>query len=454
MSESENQNEASIKRVQKEILAPENRLAADNVPFDARLFVWVVMLFLGLGIYWAAVSRVQSQVVTFGVLQPIQGTSPIQAFNRGALKSIHAEVGDRVSRGDALAVIASGILEADLSSTQERILRLQAKLKRVSAEKNFVYPERFSTNAAINEKEKIIFEKNRDDYAASLQFFESEMHELRLKLQQGKLKAEMLEKETELLEEIRDWKEKLYLAEQDRFSREGPRLEEFQRAELVFLERQREVEAGRAQNDVVEVLLEKKIADRNRVEANRQKNLQETISAVEAELALLYIQLQKSKSEIENETLRAPFDGTVVVRQKKALGSFVESGEALFTLVPANAELFAVIDISPINIANVQTGMNARIKLDALPFVEHGDLTARVETISEDIVGETLDGQRGLVFRAWLKITGNNLAATPQNFELRPGMTLEANIESDERTVLHYLLEPVLKGLSRSFKEP
>ena len=92
--------------------------------------------------------------------------------------------------------------------------------------------------------------------------------------------------------------------------------------------------------------------------------------------------------------------------------------------------------------------------LDALPSQKHGELIGEIELLSKDTVDEDIFGESNSVYRAEVKITDNKLVKLPEGFTLLPSMTVSGNIISGKRTVMTFLLFPVIKTLETSFREP
>ena len=92
--------------------------------------------------------------------------------------------------------------------------------------------------------------------------------------------------------------------------------------------------------------------------------------------------------------------------------------------------------------------------LDSLPSQKHGELLGVVSLLSKDTVDEDVFGEKNSVYRAEIKILENNLVQLPDGFKLLPSMTVAGNIISGKRTVMTFLLFPVIKTLETSFREP
>jgi HlyD family secretion protein len=147
---------------------------------------------------------------------------------------------------------------------------------------------------------------------------------------------------------------------------------------------------------------------------------------------------------------------------KRSVGSVVREAEPLFTLVPLDAPLEAEVQIGADDIGVVRLGDPARLKFDAFPFQRHGTVQAELAILSEDaFLREAGDAaskpaEKGseAFYRGRLNLGQNELRQLGSNPRLLPGMTLTAEIVIGQRSVISYLLYPVMKGLDEALREP
>lgn len=100
-------------------------------------------------------------------------------------------------------------------------------------------------------------------------------------------------------------------------------------------------------------------------------------------------------------------------------------------------------------------GDEVTIKLDSLPFTKYGTLNGKLRQVSEDVLTDDVYGKEGLAFRGWIDITSvEGIRNPPQEFRLQPGLSLEANIQTDRRTLVSYILFPIARAMDESFREP
>ena len=112
--------------------------------------------------------------------------------------------------------------------------------------------------------------------------------------------------------------------------------------------------------------------------------------------------------------------------------------------------------VEGLDVGHVKTGSRIRLKLEAWPFQKHGTLTGQLRTLSEDSFNPDpkKDGEARPHYKARIEITSTKLRDVPPSFRLIPGMSVTAEINAGERTILSYFLYPLLRGLDESIREP
>jgi HlyD family secretion protein len=163
--------------------------------------------------------------------------------------------------------------------------------------------------------------------------------------------------------------------------------------------------------------------------------------------------------------LRAPADGVVLELGQRSIGSVAKEAEPLVTLVPRSNRIEAEVDVDSADVARLRVGDTVRVKLDALPFQRHGTLTGRLRVITENSfqqdknapqgpqTGKDPDGKPAF-FRARVALGPVTLQDVPPDFRLIPGMTTTAEMLVGRRTIISYLLDPVIRVFDESLREP
>ena len=162
----------------------------------------------------------------------------------------------------------------------------------------------------------------------------------------------------------------------------------------------------------------------------------------------------KLSRQMEDVELYSPVDGTILQLEDNFEGSVINSGDIIATVVPSDVNFHVEVDVDPADITHVYEGADVKIMLDALPSQKHGELRGVITMLSKDTVDEDVFGEANSVYRANIEILENNLVKLPEGFQLLPSMSVAGNIVSGKRSVMTYLLFPIIKTLETSFREP
>ena len=153
--------------------------------------------------------------------------------------------------------------------------------------------------------------------------------------------------------------------------------------------------------------------------------------------------------------LVAPADAVVLEVAAKSTGSVMRESEQLFVLVPLGVALEAEIQIDSQDIGFVKLTDPVRLKIDAFPFQKHGLIKSRLDKLGQDAF--TRDAGSGVARTAFYvgrtQVNGRELRKLPEQTQLIPGMTLTAEVVVGKRSVISYLMYPVLGGLSEAGTE-
>jgi HlyD family type I secretion membrane fusion protein len=216
--------------------------------------------------------------------------------------------------------------------------------------------------------------------------------------------------------------------------------------------------AGRARNDL------------NQMIAERDAFTQQWKSQISQEITLRRRSLNEAQEGLRKATLRrqlvnlvAEQDAIVLNVAKVSVGSILQSGEQLITLVPRNTPLEVETRIAAEEAGYVHPGQRVTVKFDTFPFVQYGMAEGVVKSVSADSFTGQQETQRssvggqtvnGVWFRARVELTAINLHGLPNNFQMTAGMPVTADVMIGERTMLKYLFARMLPVGLEGMREP
>ena len=412
----------------------------------ARALLYSVGLaFLAL-LAWSAFAPIDEVTRAQGQVIPSQRLQVVQSVDGGSVQAIMTRPGAVVEKGDVLMRIDPTRFMAEFDKNEENLFALRAKIERLTALLDGE-PYQPVIPAASEPDRRTVIERERAYFNESRSALEQKVANARERLQQ---------REDDLEEAIA----RRTAAERDlRLSRRElemtrPLLEDGAISEVEILRLERDLESTRGDLEQYRAAEEKA---RSRVSEARgliDEAAHEIRNEWRAQLAEATAELNTRLSgasalsdRVTQTRLRAPVSGTVQRVLPTTTGAVIQPGDDLVEIVPRDDRLLIEARVAPRDIAHLRPDLPAAIKLDAWDYAVHGSLKARVVHVSADTVTDDRDNTYYLVQA--------EVSEPPveRGITVLPGMTAQVDIITGERTVLAYLLKPILRATSNAMGE-
>ena len=205
-------------------------------------------------------------------------------------------------------------------------------------------------------------------------------------------------------------------------------------------------QAGRANAAVSEALSQ---ANEARF-SFRQEALNER-SQINAKIAVNEESLRGARGRLENTELRSPVDGVVNDVQLTTIGGFVAAGEKVMEVVPMGDKLLVETRVKPSDIAFIKVGDKALVKVTAYDFATYGGLDGKVVQVSADSIYD--EATKEAYFNVIVETDRSYLTSQGRSLPITPGMMTDTQIITGRKSVLSYLLKPVMKARSDALRE-
>jgi adhesin transport system membrane fusion protein len=168
------------------------------------------------------------------------------------------------------------------------------------------------------------------------------------------------------------------------------------------------------------------------------------------ELAVVQEALRAAEDRVTRTELRAPVRGTVNALNVSTLGQVVQPGAPLAEIVPEGDALEIEVNVLPRDVAFIRPGDAASVKISAYDYLVYGALDGEISRIGADTVRDA-DGRE--FFRLTIVTDRTDLGRGGESLPVTPGMTATVDIQTGRRTVLSYLVEPLLRVRSEALRE-
>lgn len=367
----------------------------------ARPILWVSAGLIAVFVAWAAWAQVDEVARGEGRVAPSSRVQVIQSLEGGILQDLLVKEGDVVVPGQPLAQLDNTRFEASALETAAQVKALTAAIARLEAEvlgrATVVFPASLPAGDPVIASERALFEARRRNLNATLAALSQE--------------AGYAQRQLDLVEPL---------------ARRGA---------------VSEVEALRLGRDIASLT-----GKQTEVRNTYMQEAYAELAGKKAELAAQSQILNQRQDQLRRTQLRAPMRARVNEVMISTRGGVVQPGESIMQLTPIDDQLLVEARILPRDVAFLRPGMPAKVKLTAYDYTVYGYLPARVERISEDTIDE--EGPRGKVsyYSVIVRTERSFLRRGGETLPIRPGMVAEVDVQSGQRSVLSYLLRPLLKA--------
>lgn len=417
-------------------------------PSAAKMTVAVLAGMIVLMIVLASVVRLDRIVVAKGRVVARAPTMLVQPLETSIIRSLDVRPGQVVTRGQVLATLDPTFSAAEVSRLEQEAASLSSEVARLDAEASG-RPYTPDKSGAYGELQFSIWRARQSEYNSKLLNFQQRLESAKAALARAQDDSAHYKSRLKLSSEIENMRRTL------ESNQTGSRLNS-------LLATDSRVEIARQLN-AAQNSIDTANHDMQAMEAERETFIQQWHSETVKNLVARRVELNRAVEELSKARkrqslveLHAVDDAVVLEAASVSVGSIVQSGEKIYTLVPLNSPLEVEGDISGADQGFVKVGDEVKLKLEAYRFTEYGTAKGKVRTISEDSFtrkdDSTIAPQR--FYKARIEITEVELRDVPSDFRLVPGMPLQADIVVGSRTIMSYLFGRVARNLAEGMREP
>ena len=350
---------------------------------------------------WAYYADMDEFVRGHGTVIPVSRVQKIQSLEGGILKRMLVKEGDLVDVGQTLIRIDDTKFNSAFKESKSKTESLIAAISRLEAETlnrpAIVFPRGISASSKFAASEVGLFKARRSKYQEAIKSLNSEL--------------EVVNNQLKVVEPL--------ISRQSASVMEGLRLKK---------------EVATINGKITEVK-----------EAYFQEAYKE-LSEKRAELNSLEQGLLQREDQLQRTDILSPVKGLVNNIMITTQGGVIQPGEPIMEITPIDDQLLIEAKVKPSDVAFLIPGMAARVKITAYDYTVYGDFSGVLEQISSDTIEEETPRGREPYYKVLVRTQTNYLKKGNEKLEIKPGMVAEVDIQRGKRTVLNYLLRPILKA--------
>ncbi|WP_026144685.1 HlyD family efflux transporter periplasmic adaptor subunit [Xanthomonas sp. SHU 199] len=369
-----------------------------------RPLLWTVLATVAIFLAWAAWAELDEVTRGDGRVVPYSRMQKIQSLEGGILDRLLVQEGELVKPGQPLVRLERThfLTNYQESVNQEQVLH--AAIARLEAEvlgkDRIAFPEQVASNEALQRSERDLFESRRSKLAEGSQAIQRQIR----------------------------------LA-QDQLNIVRP---------LVARGAVSQVEALKLSQDIATL--------QGRLGELRNSYFQEAYTELakrKADLGALEPIVRQRHDQLRRTEILSPVRGRVNTVLINTRGGVIPPGEPIMEIIPVEERLLVEARIKPRDVAFLVPGMNARVKITAYDYTIYGELNGTVEQISADTIEEQTPHGKESFYQVLIRTDGSQLRRGGEALPIIPGMVAEVDILTGKRSVLNYLLRPLLKARLR-----
>lgn len=418
----------------------------EQSPKGGRYVLWSVVAFFVVATFWASWAELDEFARGEGKVIPSQYIQVVQNLEGGILAELYVREGEAVARGQKLLRIDDTQFSSSLREAGVTLAQLELKSMRLRAESSgepFEPQVKESWPDFIVEQEKAFYQSRQDELSGNRDVFEQQVTQRRQELAELEAKEAQLQRSYNLLNQELEMTRPLV--------NQGAISE----VELLRLERQvndllGELEASQLAIPRVRSSLEEAKEKLGNVDIVYRREAQEELNKVTLELSRLQETSEALVDRVKRTMVVSPVAGTVKQLLVKTIGGVIQPGMDIVEIVPSEEILLVEARVRPADIGYLHPGQVAKVKFSAYDFAVMGGLEGEVVHISPD----TIQDENGDSFYL-VRVETSRSFVGPEGRELPiiPGMTVSVDILTGKKTILDYLLKPILKTKQRAMSE-
>jgi adhesin transport system membrane fusion protein len=409
------------------------------------LFFWI--LTIALLIAWAAITNIDEIIRSQGEIIPFGDNQVLQNLEGGIVSEINVEEGDMVKMGDILIKIENSKSLSTFESNELKRFELRSRIARLKAEINMkplIFDKDLEKRVPfLLIEERLLYNTDMKQFTSQIQILKEQLSQQKQQLKEARQKIKHLERSFELISE--------------EVSMTAPMVTKGVRSKIDYLKLQRE--ANRVEDEMTAVKLsiprlqssikeakEKIQESKYSLQLKSRKELTEAL----AESQRIEAQIRGLEDSVNRTVIYSPVDGMIQKLHLHTIGGVVKPGMDMIEVVPIYDNLIVEVKVEPKDIAFVYANQEAKVKFTAYDFAIYGSLEAKVLTISPDT---QTDQQDNTYYIVRLKTDKNYLGHKENPLKIIPGMVVNADIITGKRTILDYIIQPMIKSKDYVFSD-
>ena len=416
----------------------------EQAPLKAKKLLYAILAIMLVLLVWAWFAKVDEVTRGEGRVIPSRQVQVIQSLDGGIVSQILVKEGDLVNVDTPLIKIDETRAVSSLRENQSQYLALlakQARLRALAEGSAFIPPaEVKKENPQVYEQELALYNASREELASTLNIARDQM---------GQREKELIE-----IQSRKEFAEKTYESANKELAANKPLLASGAVSEIDILKLEREatrargeIDQSRAQISRIQIGISEARRKIGEAEQAFRSKVRTELNDTTARLNGITESSVALSDKVKQSTLKSPVKGKVSRLFYNTVGGVIQPGKEVLEVVPTDDALVIETKVQIKDIAFLRPKQPAVVKLTAYDYTVYGTLDAVVDSIAADSI---VDEKGNAYYLVRVHTVQTNLG---KGLPIIPGMVAQVDILTGKKTILSYLLKPVLKAKSYAFSE-
>ncbi|MEA3469402.1 MAG: HlyD family type I secretion periplasmic adaptor subunit [Thermodesulfobacteriota bacterium] len=418
-----------------------------TTPYLIRTSTVIVSVAFLAFLVWTGFAKIKEVARTVGEIVPSGHIQVIQHLEGGIVDEILVDEDELVNKGQILLRIRGEAIKADLGRLLTKKHVLDQRHQRFCA---FIDNNGNDADDTPKAKPEGISHPKRDILSGMLLAQKDETQVLKEQITQKNEQIRLLKREKATIEE------NLTIARES-FQTQKELYEERLVPQTTYLNALQEINARKGQLDAMAIQIRQAELAVTEFEWRLQSqgsktrdNVLRQLGQIEDELADNNDLINKLTRQVKRLELISPANGIVKGLEIHTIGGIIPPGQPLMEIVPLDKELIAEVKISPSDIGHIKTGDHVTVKVTTFDFSRYGSINGTITALS----ATTFTSEQGApYYKGMIKLEQHYVGNNPEMNKVLPGMIVNADIITGEKSLLAYMLKPIHRSLNSAFIE-
>jgi len=419
----------------------------EDSPWFTRITVWIISSCLLVALIWANFAVLEEVTTGEGKAIPSSKIQVIQNLEGGIVTEIFVREGQVVEKGDVLLRLDDTRFISNQGETEADRLALVARVERLTAEaegRPIAMPEEILRKAPQLAEDELALYRSRQG---------------RLQSEQRTLGEQLRQKTQELAEfraKAQQYRSSLGLVQQE-LNMSQPLVTSGAISEVEILRLRRSMVELRGSLDATNLAIpraESAVAEiKSKIEESElafRSDAFKELNEIRTELKKLTSTSVAIQDRVSRTTVASPVRGVIKQLKVNTIGGVVQPGSDMLEIVPLDDSLLVEAKVRPQDVAFLHPGQDAMVKFSAYDYTIYGGMKANLELISADTI---TDEEGNSFYLIQVRTDKSHLGSDEHPLLIIPGMVATVDIITGKKSVLDYLLKPVLKARAEALRE-